>query len=206
MSKLDKIIILFNLLHHRRVVSMNTITELCGITERTAYRYIGTLSRANVPIYYDRDAGGYRLSSEDKIGMGSLSIGETCLILVALDNLADRLNDAYGSDISNLIRKIIAEKEFPLDEFWGYYKQRISSPSQDKDPSSLLTSVLLQFAVLFKRRVHISLSKKESQNSVEILTNPKMHFKNDWEIVAPETAKKHSSGVPMNSIEKASIL
>lgn len=206
MSKLDKIIILLNLFYHRRVVSMRTITELCGITERTAYRYIGTLSQANIPIYFDRDAGGYRLSSEGNIGLGSLSIGETCLILVALDNLANRLNDDYGSDIATLIRKIIAEKEFPLDEFWGYYKQRISSPSQDQDLSSLLTSVLLQFAVLFKRRVHISLAKKESKDSMEILTDPKMHFKNNWEIVAPETSRKHNNGVPMDSIKKASIL
>jgi len=206
MSKLDKIIILLNLLYHRRAVSMRTITEMCGITERTAYRYIGTLSRANIPVYYDKEAEGYRLTSGSKIGLGDLSIGETCLILVALDNLAGKLNHAYGADIENLIKKIISEKDFPLDEFWEYYKRRSASLAQNKDLSSLLTSVLLQFAVLFKRRVHISLSKKKGGDSSEILSDPRMHFKSNWEIIAPETLKKLGDGVPLESIEKASIL
>ncbi|MBK7143327.1 MAG: hypothetical protein IPH75_14730 [bacterium] len=48
---------------HRRAVSLKMIRETCGIPRRTAFRYLNAISEANIPIYFDRERGGYCLAA-----------------------------------------------------------------------------------------------------------------------------------------------
>ncbi|PWB76465.1 hypothetical protein C3F09_00410, partial [candidate division GN15 bacterium] len=52
---------LINMLRTRRVLSVPQMSASCEVTERTIYRDLGSLSRMNIPVYYDK---GYRLARE----------------------------------------------------------------------------------------------------------------------------------------------
>lgn len=67
MPKIDKLLILLELLYNRTAVPMSDIVKECRITERTGYRYIGTLQDANFAIEYDADLGGYHLIGRNPI-------------------------------------------------------------------------------------------------------------------------------------------
>ena len=60
MTALEKLFLLVNMLYTRRSVSVGTIMHDCSVSRRTVFRYIRTLSEANVPVYYDKDVRGYR--------------------------------------------------------------------------------------------------------------------------------------------------
>jgi predicted DNA-binding transcriptional regulator YafY len=67
MPKIDKLLILLELLYNRPIVPMSDIVKECRITERTGYRYIGTLQDANFAIEYDANCGGYHLIGRNPI-------------------------------------------------------------------------------------------------------------------------------------------
>ena len=52
---------LINMLKTRRVLSVPQMSASCEVTERTIYRDLCSLSRMNIPVYYDK---GYRLAHE----------------------------------------------------------------------------------------------------------------------------------------------
>jgi predicted DNA-binding transcriptional regulator YafY len=57
-SKHDRLLQLLSMLRRRRRHSVKDLARECGVSVRTVYRDINTLSEANYPIYYD---SGYRM-------------------------------------------------------------------------------------------------------------------------------------------------
>lgn len=60
-TKSERLMFLINLLRTRRVQSVPQMSATCEVTERTIYRDLCSLSRMNIPVYYDK---GYRLAQE----------------------------------------------------------------------------------------------------------------------------------------------
>lgn len=80
MSKLDKLLLLLNLLHNRPYVTIEKIAAECGVGVRTAYRYINSLSSARFPVDYDRNVRGYYLV--DRVSLiSTLTADEAAIIL-----------------------------------------------------------------------------------------------------------------------------
>jgi predicted DNA-binding transcriptional regulator YafY len=62
MAKLDRLLLILNLLRSRRTLSATDLADECEVSERTIYRDIHSLSRARVPIHFD---GGYKIVSDE---------------------------------------------------------------------------------------------------------------------------------------------
>jgi len=60
-TKSERLMLLINMLKTRRVLSVPQMSASCEVTERTIYRDLCSLSRMNIPVYYDK---GYRLAHE----------------------------------------------------------------------------------------------------------------------------------------------
>jgi len=60
-TKSERLMFLINMLRTRRVLSVPQMSASCEVTERTIYRDLCSLSRMNIPVYYDK---GYRLAHE----------------------------------------------------------------------------------------------------------------------------------------------
>jgi predicted DNA-binding transcriptional regulator YafY len=80
---------------------VRALAEKCGVTERTIYRDIVSLSMANIPIYFDR---GYRL-------LGESSIPPNCFSDKEANFLVDLLRPSRRKKIvKGIIKKIQASK------------------------------------------------------------------------------------------------
>ncbi len=74
MAVLTNILLVLNLLHHRRAVSIRMIQQECGVSRWTAYRYLTAISEANFPVVNDPFLGGFKL--EYKWGKGICNFSE----------------------------------------------------------------------------------------------------------------------------------
>jgi hypothetical protein len=125
MSALNQLIVIVNLLYKRRCVSIKTIREICGISDRTAYRYIDKISRAGIPLYYDKNLGGYTLITKKIKNAGNTALEETAGLLgssidkdISGDQLAVLITSALLQTTIRLNSKvkIVCEKNGKLAE------------------------------------------------------------------------------------------
>lgn len=66
------------LLRQNHGLRVRALAEKCGVTERTIYRDIVSLSMANIPIYFDN---GYRLLGESSIPPNCFSEKEASFLV-----------------------------------------------------------------------------------------------------------------------------
>jgi predicted DNA-binding transcriptional regulator YafY len=81
-SKYDRLLYILNLLRSRRNLNAASLARECGVTERTIYRDIVSLSEANVPIYYDN---GYKYASGNFLPPLNFDIDEYLTLVKALE-------------------------------------------------------------------------------------------------------------------------
>jgi predicted DNA-binding transcriptional regulator YafY len=202
MGKLDKIVTLMSLLQSRRSVDLGTITRLCEISERTAYRYIARLSAANVPVFYENETGGYALASRAGKSVGDLSAGEICMVLTALELLRNRLHEGYDADIVVLMTKIMASTDSPAEEYLKAFEE--SGAMLQRDFSDTMTDLLIRTAVKHKRRLCITTT--EDTCSPRVLREPQLRFKNGWRVDSTESSNSESGGIPLDKVTKVNML
>jgi predicted DNA-binding transcriptional regulator YafY len=83
MAKYDRLLYILNLLRSRRNLNAGMIAEECGVTERTIYRDIVSLSEANIPIYYDN---GYKYASGNFLPPLNFDVDEYITLKTALES------------------------------------------------------------------------------------------------------------------------
>ena len=83
MAKYDRLLFILNLLRTRRNLNACMIAAECGVTERTIYRDVISISEANVPIYYDR---GYKYASDNFLPPLNFNIDEYLTLISILES------------------------------------------------------------------------------------------------------------------------
>ncbi|MEW6412929.1 MAG: YafY family protein [Candidatus Zixiibacteriota bacterium] len=83
MNKYDRMLHILNLLRTRRNLNAARLADECGVTERSIYRDIISLSEMNVPIYYDN---GYKLASDNFLPALNFTADEYHLLRLALES------------------------------------------------------------------------------------------------------------------------
>ena len=202
MSALNHLISITNLLYHRKHVSIKTITELCSISERTAFRYIDAISEANIPVYYDKTSKGYRLNHYADLSLDELNINEVIMVVVALKYLSLQMRNYYKESIENLLTKITSTRDFALEGILRMINAKLKSNVDDKQLNELVTSALIQAAVQAKKRLNI----KFNNDSLEAETQfkkPRLKFKKRWGII--ENEQEPHSTIPLKKISGVHI-
>jgi proteasome accessory factor B len=92
MSKYDRMLHILNLLRTRRNMNAERLAHECGVTERSIYRDIISLSEMNVPIFYDN---GYKLASDNFLPPLNFSLDEYNLLKLALESSPLIQTDKY---------------------------------------------------------------------------------------------------------------
>lgn len=204
MSKIDRVIRLINLLIHRRYVTLETIQEVCGIPERTAYRYLNTISEANVPVYYDKKARAYRLDRDRCIPINNLGIGDAVLVVLALLLLTNRVNEHYKSDIQEIIKKLLGRNPFPMEDILKSFDNAIKSGDNgSQDYSQLVSAVLIQAGVLCQSEIQLLVDRDNEKPTVLRVEKPSLRFRKGWELV--EKVETGGEGLSMACVKKVSI-
>jgi len=83
MAKYDRLLYILNLVRSRRNLNAPMIASECGVTERTIYRDIISISEANIPIYYDR---GYKFASDNFLPPLNFNVDEYLTLQAVLES------------------------------------------------------------------------------------------------------------------------
>lgn len=103
MNKYDRMLHILNLLRTRRNLNAQKLAEECGVTERSIYRDIISLSEMNVPIYYDN---GYKLASDNFLPVLNFTFDEYRLLKLALQASPLARTPAYQDAFRSVKAKI----------------------------------------------------------------------------------------------------
>ena len=81
MNKSGRLLYILSLLRNNKSLDARKLAKMCGVTERTIYRDLTTLSEANIPIFYHK---GYKLASETFLPPLNFSIDAYLMLRSAL--------------------------------------------------------------------------------------------------------------------------
>jgi predicted DNA-binding transcriptional regulator YafY len=195
---------LINLLNTRRSITLKTIKETCNIPERTAYRYLNTISEANVPIYFDKSIQAYRLNATTGLSINDVSFGEGVLLVLALKVLGAAVSEHYRKDIERLITKVVVRHESEIESVLGGAAERLVAPLDRIDLSNLLSSALVHAAVCAGREVKITRYDKDTDKAGVEVSQPRLLFRKAWQVAEKSLTDQEAS--PLQSIDKVEVL
>ena len=181
MSTLRKITRLIALLSSQRRVPREQIIAELGISERSVYRYISRLSEANIPVYFDAEAGGYRLNQENQwIGM-SLDETETATTVISLLHLCHRLPEPYCDSIRDAAIKLCGLRGFPAEDADALIDTTNITDGYDADLTRAITNGLILYAIATKQAVALEGAETDSgPTGVRIVQSPGLRFERGW--------------------------
>jgi predicted DNA-binding transcriptional regulator YafY len=113
MAKYDRLLYILNLLRSRRNLNAAKLAEECGVTERSIYRDIVSLSEANVPIYYDN---GYKLASNNFLPPLNFSFDEYHCLKLALESSPLARTSRYRQLLNIIRTKVEAGLSEPVKQ------------------------------------------------------------------------------------------
>lgn len=203
MDKMSKILLLINLLHHRRVIRPAEIKQICGISTRSLYRYLNTISAGHFPIVFDRTLGGYRLLENTGTSFDRLNVDEAIVVSVALEALIKIVNKSYRDKIEAIIKKLFSSQGMPVEEVWQAFQQKIRSVDNDSDLSNLLTEIIIQTAVMSGRNLGIDLNGENVGADKNTIDSPHLVFDREWGVSARKD--EVAEAIPVISIKTAHI-
>lgn len=181
MGKYANLITIINLLHSRKVVTGKVIGEMCNVAPRTVLRYIRDLSEANVPVYYDRENGGYTLSRVNDGLLDGLGMDELISILFALRYTALRMNDAHHAGITNLVKKLISKQAYAIDEMLQHVTVGLTADDSPESLSQRLNSIAVQVAAATRKDIRLTAQGRSGLKTVR-LAEPSLSFEHGWRV------------------------
>jgi predicted DNA-binding transcriptional regulator YafY len=118
MNKYDRLLHILNLLRSRRTLNAARLAEECGVTERSIYRDIISLSEANIPIYYDN---GYKLASDNFLPPLNFDLEEYTCLRLALESSPLSRTGRYRE----ILKRISAKVDARLSEIVRQQKRTV---------------------------------------------------------------------------------
>lgn len=113
MSKYDRLLHILNMLRSRRNLNASRLAEECGVTERSIYRDIISLSEANIPIYYDH---GYKLASDNFLPPLNFDFEEYTCLRLALESTPLSKTGRQAEVLKRIKAKIDAQLSEPVKQ------------------------------------------------------------------------------------------
>ena len=161
MSRVDNILFLTYLLHEHGSISVQDVRRHCKVSERTAYRYLSTMTKANIPVFFDIETRCYRLLRSQTLSIQNLTLNDIVLLVCGLGALKISENSAYNDEICRLVDRLIAKYPTGLSELWEILNKNRSGNGSYASPISI-THQVIWAGMLLKRKIFLSVAA-ESQ-------------------------------------------
>jgi predicted DNA-binding transcriptional regulator YafY len=110
MRKMERLLYILSLLRTNHRLKASDLARKCGVSERTIYRDVISISEANIPIYFD---GGYRLLHDGFLPPVNLTDSESDFLLSLLRSTLFEGDKPYGKTARILMDKIKAGRSEP---------------------------------------------------------------------------------------------
>lgn len=203
MNKATNLMTILTMLHARHVVTKKQMEQACNITSRTVLRYLHDLSEANVPVYYDREAGGYRLSKSISGMMESLTMDELVRILFALRYLSLRLRKTENRSVEEISRKLISRQPFAVDEILSNMTANLEENEAPELLAQRLNSISVQVAGAIRKDVRVALQNNPEQIVIH-LKRPTLRFDKGWQVCGRDGA--NDVAIDLEEVESVQIV
>ncbi|HUV30283.1 MAG TPA: YafY family protein [Acidobacteriota bacterium] len=169
MPKYDRLLHILNLLRSRRNLNAARLAQECGVTERSIYRDILSLSEANVPIYFDR---GYKLASDNFLPPLNFDFEEYTSLKLALESSPLARADRY----TNVLKRIRGKVDAGLSQSVRQQRQtavqttHIEIPVSQSEQNAQRYYRLIEMAIVDSRCIELhyqSITSGETERRVE---------------------------------------
>lgn len=107
-NRYTRLLGILNMIQSREMVRAEDIASAFGISTRTVYRDIETLSESGIPIYYQ---DGFQLKSNDMLPPVSLSGRERTLLKMAIESSPLNAVENHKTELTRLWEKIIGQSD-----------------------------------------------------------------------------------------------
>ena len=199
MTKISRIIKLLHILNSRAFVTMKTITKECQIPERTAYRYLNSLSESNIPLYFDKSVKAYRINRDTSTLLDLLTTEERIYIFMSLKVLSKMLNKNYQSDIKSLYGKVQSYKTFFPQELSDQLSEKLDKLDINIDLINELNMLFLQIGILTNNAIEV---EQEDTKTKQHFESPALHFDKFWRLIDKEKA---GNEIEIDKINKVNL-
>ena len=202
--KITAIIKIVNLLNSRQRLTLEDIKRECDLPARTVYRYLNSLSEANIPIYFDRGLGGYTLSNRRKNQIGATGVDEAIILTLALDMLSARLNNEYCSVVEDLAKRISSGQPISTTDLCRSVAHRNTRHIDARELSELITSLVIKAALTLDKGLELIESIPGEGKKRLVIQRPSLWFKDNWQV--QDADEECMNSVWLSNIERARIL
>jgi len=156
LTKTERLMNLINMIKNREVVSVQDMSREFSISQRTVYRDLNTLSRMNIPVYYEN---GYRLG-QDNLFSNGLASEEKELIRYCLRRNPLASDTYFSGKFKEIEHKILSNGNGSRDNMESIFLWETSEGlSANHHQNRVLNSFLK--AIIDKCLVGISLIKTD---------------------------------------------
>lgn len=105
-GKFDRLLRILNHLDREKSCKRAMLAEELGVTERSVFRYVGSLRDAGFPVLYDKDRGTYAFEDEFKLKKARLNVDETLAFAMARRMLGT-LGETFERAFASLEKKVL---------------------------------------------------------------------------------------------------
>jgi predicted DNA-binding transcriptional regulator YafY len=203
MNKTFRILQLINLLYHRKYVTLKMIRETCGIPERTAYRYITTISEANIPVYFDEAHRAYSLSRRPGVPIDDLTLNDAVILLLGLRSLGRHVNGKYRKDIERLTTKLLVRQGTSIERIIPAIEAELDSHDDWPELSETLSNALLHAAIAVGKGVRLQTRDTEREEQAMQIDKPALVFDHCWQVAGVNKNKSRSA--KLTDVESVTI-
>jgi len=207
MSKSDRLLHEINLLKTRQTLYASDIAKECGVSKRTIYRDILSLSTARIPVYFD---DGYKILPDAFLPSLNFTLDEYLVLRLALSS--DLLFEKSPLALST--RSALAKIEGNLNSQIKPYVEKIKNSvkveidlPKDRKENALIFHLLKQ-SILNNHAVKLFCQSYPSEKvrGSEIEPHALVFFQGDWGLVGfcPEHKEFHLFQV--SQIKKVMLL
>lgn len=205
MSPSEKLLLLINLLNSKSHVSLHEIMKKCKISERSAYRYLNSLSEYNIPIYFEKEMQGYCLTRKSTIHNDSLPDRDYLLIKICLKIVSLSVSSHYRTTIEDIITKLSIGNTLQIENSLDLIQQDFEPADlRTNDFSEIISSALIISAISSKRKIRLYKAASENKNVTDTIISPSLSFKGNWKVSDNES--NNNLSVPLKDIKKVEIL
>jgi predicted DNA-binding transcriptional regulator YafY len=183
MAKNDRVFQLIQLLNQRSVVTLDTIMRICQIPERTAYRYLNTISEANIPVYYDKELRGYCLTRRSALRIDDLSSQDSVMLVACLQLVLRHLNTHYASMASAITQKVTTRQPVVSEDLARALGAQDNSSQLGPDYSAELSLAIIQWAASLKKSITLGVFSEDRESIKDVIVQePRLIYSHGWAI------------------------
>jgi predicted DNA-binding transcriptional regulator YafY len=178
-SKHEKLLTLLELLHNRRRVSLKEIQDVLGVSERTAFRYLQSLERANFAIDRGTEVSGYRILNRSSFA-SQFTDTEAALIYLGTLFVEHYMGDKALDNIKSARAKLEVRLPSRMQHVLAAGSQALYN---DQIPESVRRSILLSLLLLSKKsgsRIRVGYRGDDGESKEATLVSPQIRYDRGW--------------------------